>query len=427
MIRGSCMKKIKLAICAMCLLFAGVMLSACGEKTFEAENVSIGATQFTYDGASHIFEVSYLGKDDIAVSYSLDKEDFVSADKLNFSEVGSYEIYYKITADGYTDYVSDEPVEMNINPIDVIIYIKNVYQVENEPQMVPEFIVTGDNILDSEFNPEFSIADLPSVGSQEAGNSYTVSATATKENYNISFVDAKYYIIESDDVVIRDQTFDQNVDSMFEDGKTYIFDSCTFNTAVTSTKNVSLMFNNCTFNAGDVGTGEMKCLYLTSVSDLTIDTCTFNGETKASEQADIAYTVDINLYSASCEDILIMNSYFNTTSEDTNVPISVKVRFGDTDIPTDITGTIGTITGEVRIESNTFNGGKNIYIGALPNVVDDTSVANSSTGDFLCVISSNYSILNVYELYTSNGNGYLLPTELEEGDEMSFGLQADNQ
>ena len=227
--------------------------------------------------------------------------------------------------------------------------------------------------------------------------------------------------------MIRDQTFDQNVDSMFEDGKTYIFDSCTFNTAVTSTKNVSLMFNNCTFNAGDVGTGEMKCLYLTSVSDLTIDTCTFNGETKASEQADIAYTVDINLYSASCEDILIMNSYFNTTSEDTNVPISVKVRFGDTDIPTDIRGTIGIITGEVRIESNTFNGGNNIYLGELPNVIEDTSVANSSTGDFLCVISSNYSILNVYELYTSNGNGYLLPTELEEGDEMSFGLQADNQ
>ncbi len=421
------MKKIKLAICAMCLLFAGVILSACGEKTFEAENVSIGATQFTYDGASHIFEVSYLGKDDIAVSYSLDKEDFVSADQLNFSEVGSYKIYYKISADGYTDYVSDEPVEMNINPIDVIIYIKNVYQVENEPQMVPEFIVTGDNILDSEFDPEFSIADLPSVGSQEAGNSYTVSATATKENYNISFVDAKYYIIKSTDEVIRDQTFDQNVDSMFEDGKTYIFDSCTFNTAVSSTKNVSLMFNNCTFNAGDVGTGEIKCLYLTSVSDLTIDTCTFNGRTTVSEQGNMAYTIDINLHSTNCDNILIMNNYFNTVSNHRNVPISIKVRFGDTDKPTDITGTIGTITGEVRIESNTFNGGKNIYLGALPNVVDDTSVANSSTGDFLCVISSNYSILNVYELYTSNGNGYLLPTELEEGDEMSFGLQADNQ
>lgn len=421
------MKKIKLAICAMCLLFAGVILSACGEKTFEAENVSIGATQFTYDGASHIFEVSYLGKDDIAVSYSLDKEDFVSADQLNFSEVGSYKIYYKISADGYTDYVSDEPVEMNINPIDVIIYIKNVYQVENEPQMVPEYIVTGDNIIDSEFDPEFSIADLPSVGSQEAGNSYTVSATATKENYNISFEDAKYYIIKSTDEVIRDQTFDQNVDSMFEDGKTYIFDSCTFNTAVSSTKNVSLMFNNCTFNAGDVGTGEIKCLYLTSVSDLTIDTCTFNGRTTVSEQGNMAYTIDINLHSTNCDNILIMNNYFNTVSNHRNVPISIKVRFGDTDKPTDITGTIGTITGEVRIESNTFNGGKNIYLGALPNVVDDTSVANSSTGDFLCVISSNYSILNVYELYTSNGNGYLLPTELEEGDEMSFGLQADNQ
>ena len=419
------MKKIKVAICAMCLLCAGIMLSACGEKSFDVNNIIIGTTEFTYDGTNRIFEVSYEGNTDIDVTYSLDKEEFLSADQLQISEIGSYEIYYKMTADGYTEFVSEDPITMNINPIEVVIYIQNVYQVVNDELIVPDYIVTGEYPANEEFDVEFSIADLPSVGNQEAGNSYLISGSATKENYNISFVNAKYYLIDSSDTVITGQVFDENIDSILEDDKTYIFDSCTFNTAVNSMKRASLMFNNCTFNAGDIGSGEMKCLYLTSITDLTIDACTFNGETKANANSTDAYTIDINLYSTTCENILIKNNYFNTVSEDVNVPIAIKVRFGPTDNPTDISGSLGNISGEVRIEANTFNGDNNIYLGALPNVIEEESSVNSSTGDFLCVITSNYSYLSIYELYTSVGDGNLLPIILEVGEERTFGLNAD--
>lgn len=115
------MKKLKITICSLLVLCSCFMLAACGEteKDFNVDSLKIGKTEFVYDGQSHVFEVEYEGVD-IEVEYSLTKDEFEDADDLNFvgsaDDVVTYNVYFEVSADGYKDYISENPVQIKIVP-----------------------------------------------------------------------------------------------------------------------------------------------------------------------------------------------------------------------------------------------------------------------------------------------------------------------
>ena len=229
--------------------------------------------------------------------------------------------------------------------------------------------------------------------------------------------------------VFSNQTFDANIDSELEDGKAYIFENCTFNTAVSSTKKVSLTFNNCTFKSGYTGIGGNKCIYLTSVTNLIVDGCSFEGSTSAGELPSSAgYALDLNLYSTDCKNIIIRNNDFNTLSseQDNNVAISIKTRLGETeqgtDRPTDLPSdaTAGTISGEVLIEGNTFTEDcAKIYLGTNPK--GDRTDSNTSTGAFKTLVQNNNSTLSIYLRYSFSKTEEEQPTIIEAGVSAVYG------
>ena len=105
------------------VLMSGILLSACGTKDFDASKIQVGSTTFTYDGTSHVFEVDYeVEKVDVTVTYSTTNTgEFKAASELSFVNADTYNVYYKISAEGFNDYVSTEPVEFTINPAVVTV------------------------------------------------------------------------------------------------------------------------------------------------------------------------------------------------------------------------------------------------------------------------------------------------------------------
>lgn len=201
----------------------------------------------------------------------------------------------------------------------------------------------------------------------------------------------KLVYVESD-VAFLNETFDGNIDSMLEDGKDYIFENCTFNTAISSSKKVGLIFNNCTFTT----TADSTNLYLTSVNNLIINNSTFNGTTTG------GFAIDVNLYSATCDNIVIANNVFNTTSTDDNGAISIKARLGKTDTPMDIptSETVG-IIGLVEILGNDFNeDNQKVFIGVGPQGL--SSAANLTTGDFDVLIKGNLDSVSIHNKFVDN-------------------------
>ena len=96
-------------------VMSAFVLTACAGK-WDATKIKVGTTTFAYDGSSHVFEVDYEeAKVDVTVTYSTTATgEFKPASELSFVNVGTYSLYYKLTAEGFDDYVSAEPVEFTI-------------------------------------------------------------------------------------------------------------------------------------------------------------------------------------------------------------------------------------------------------------------------------------------------------------------------
>ena len=94
------MKKFSKIIASVFMLavvvISGAMLVGCGEKDFDKDKIKIGQTSFTYDGSSHVFEVTYEDDKDVQVTYSLDGETFVQKKDVDLKEVGTYTVYFKL-------------------------------------------------------------------------------------------------------------------------------------------------------------------------------------------------------------------------------------------------------------------------------------------------------------------------------------------
>lgn len=139
------MKNFKIALCALLVLCSGLVFAACGKeevKTFDANTIELTNRSATYDGNSHIFTVNYPGVKNLTVTYSLSKEGvFASAANLGLVEADEYDVYYKLSAKGYADYVSSTPVEFTIE--------KRQYDFEFAQQ---EYVYN----ISKTFNPSFA-------------------------------------------------------------------------------------------------------------------------------------------------------------------------------------------------------------------------------------------------------------------------------
>ena len=138
-----------------------------------------------------------------------------------------------------------------------------------------------------------------------------------------------------------------------------------------------------------------------------IDGCTFAGQTTAGSASTTGYALDLNLYKTSKTDpdvdkVIIRNSTFKNTvgSEGQNVAISIKLRKGTTDNPSDgwsSTASFKDIINGVEITNNIFEGTcNNIYMGTSPKGNDN---ANTTTGEFKMLVAGNKNDVNIYERY----------------------------
>ena len=113
------MKNLKIVVCSILVLSFCFVLAACGEtepKDFNASLFKIDENaEYLYDGQSHMFEVEYDDADlEVEILYSLDKITYKTADEMNLTgsddEMATYNVYFKATAEGYNDYVSEAVV-----------------------------------------------------------------------------------------------------------------------------------------------------------------------------------------------------------------------------------------------------------------------------------------------------------------------------
>ncbi len=215
------------------------------------------------------------------------------------------------------------------------------------------------------------------------GHCYEIAPTE-----NQTYFGGKIYSNSSTAVKYENETYNT---LNLEKGRTYIFENCTFNNPLSLTDKVGLIFNDCRFSSTEVAT----ILYVTSVSNLIINNCTFDGNTSG------GYAIEVNQYSATCENLIISNNIFNTTNNK-NVSISIKERLGFTD--TNIAEewakveNQGLIECQVKIIGNDFTTGNNIIcIGEGPN--PGNIPANTSTGDFDLLLSENLDALTIYNKY----------------------------
>ena len=134
----------------MFVVMSGLVLTACGTKDFDADKIKVGSTTFTYDGYSHVCEIDYEVEDvTVSVTYSTTADgEFKSASELSFVNAGTYNVYYKISAEGFNDYVSAEPVQFKVNPKAVDLTVTNVELVKSNlgtttPAITPNYTTTG--------------------------------------------------------------------------------------------------------------------------------------------------------------------------------------------------------------------------------------------------------------------------------------------
>ncbi len=122
-------KSLKVVLCTLLILCSMVVFSACKDDdnrlTFNDSLFVVNGADgvYTYDGESHIFTIAYEDKN-INVTYSLTKDNFVK--DLGLVDSGVYNVYYKVSLEGYKDYISNDPLTVTIDKRDAILNVDDV-------------------------------------------------------------------------------------------------------------------------------------------------------------------------------------------------------------------------------------------------------------------------------------------------------------
>ena len=198
----------------MFVFVSAVVLTACGTKDFDASKIVVDDSAFTYDGQAHIFVVDYdVEGVEATVTYSEKKDgDFVAMEELKFVNAGTYTAYYKLSAEGFNDYVSTEPVEFTIGKRGVNLTIQDYEWMLSEgeiteitPSYIIDGLVGGDNLgLTFNVGENRSTGEAYDKDNVSYGEKYEIAVSTTNPNYMVSSNDAN--VVIKDYVGVYDST-----------------------------------------------------------------------------------------------------------------------------------------------------------------------------------------------------------------------------
>ncbi len=187
-------RKIQAILVGLLSLCVAFVFVGCGEKTqdFDATKVAVGSATFTYNGTAQVFTVSYPDVE-TTVKYSLDNETFVTADQLATVNAGSYKVYYKLSAEGYNDYLGN--LDMTIAKADATVTVNDAYQLKDGTKANITSTVTG-VLGNDDLGITYTIVNLPTSG-LVAGATYDITASTTNANYNVTVVNGKCTVVDN--------------------------------------------------------------------------------------------------------------------------------------------------------------------------------------------------------------------------------------
>ncbi|MBE5740975.1 MAG: hypothetical protein E7351_00350 [Clostridiales bacterium] len=205
------MKKFKIAICALLVLCSSFIFAACGEdkKDFDVSKIVADQTkEFVYDSTAKTVSVNYPDVD-FEVEYALesDKYNYMSASELNMVDAGTYKVYYKLTADGYNDYISPEEkvitVKIAPKPVTVNIFDNLYFKSKGSPINIRDKktgVVNNDN-LGITYTVKKENGDEINTATAQLGEVYDIIGSWTNTNYAVTFTPAKLKVTEAVEVV----------------------------------------------------------------------------------------------------------------------------------------------------------------------------------------------------------------------------------
>lgn len=207
------MKKLKIALSTIFMLMGCVVLAACGKsggetnRQFDAAKIEITNEEVTYNGDRQSMLVSYVDENvnGIFILYSTDEINYKSISEFGFVDAGRYDVFYKLSASGYDDYLSSEAVEFIINPAEITVDVDDVFvnvNWEDLPDMSYEIssgTVFGSDDLDISF-------ECTPIDEIVEGQTYLIKAISNNPNYSVISNDGTCYAVNNV-VVFNDGSF----------------------------------------------------------------------------------------------------------------------------------------------------------------------------------------------------------------------------
>jgi len=273
-------KILSLALSFALVITCAALLTACGSKDFDASKIKVGETTFTYDGNSHVYEVTYEELE-IAISYSESKDgEFKPASELNYVNAGTYNLYYKVSAEGYNDYISSETTALTIAKRNLTIAVGNTTELVGQQERVkPSLTVTTGEVVEGD-NLANEVSFAYNIAGKTAGQTGTVVASSNSQNYNITFTNnpAEVKIIDAIEVISTggstfyssfEEAIAQNQDMSIKLHKDLVLTS---NILINNQKHYTLNLNGHTISMPTAASGSITIFKVDGVgSKLTIN------------------------------------------------------------------------------------------------------------------------------------------------------------
>ena len=192
------MRKLKITLCALLVLCSGLIFAACsGEapKDFNVENFEIKNAEVVYDGDSHVFEVEY-DEVELNVTYSVDQTVYKPASQMELVNAGTYDVYYKVSANGYNTFTSTRPIQMKINKRTATVTVGDtiICKTDEVTTIDPEYTISG-LVGEDTISVSFGIGKNVDTNADYVAN---LAVAGSRYNYTMEAVDSDNYTVALD-------------------------------------------------------------------------------------------------------------------------------------------------------------------------------------------------------------------------------------
>jgi len=227
--------------------------------------------------------------------------------------------------------------------------------------------------------------------SEPAGNGNAVKLSAVE---NTTYIGGKtdYDNVQIVCYATFNHTFNDNY-PVFEEGKAYLLEGCTFNSQLVVNENIDLTLKDCVFNSASLNTGDYSAVIINKINSLTVDGCEFGGNLTVGSKATPGHSIVIDAKENIEGSIKIENNTFNAMSSINDIAISISASTGE-------------INGKVKISNNDFKSVANeieIGISAIDGTVSEEQVTASA--NFTIEISNNLTNVDVRECFKEIPSG----------------------